>query len=168
MKNLKMILLIIDEIEIQENNIKEIIQKINDNKDISEEIWEEKSNKFRLIEINENTYENLSEEEHERFKILINIIINDIKNYPNFTHFFNIKNLLYFFNIEDESIEKKENIMNDNLIENNEPIIIEYINNISNKTKLFSKIFVKNNKNKCSIEIEGKRLELIEYYEFKT
>ena len=54
------------------------------------------------------------------------------------------------------------------MIENNEPIIIEYINNISNKTKLFSKIFVKNNKNKCTIEIEGKRIELIEDYEFKT
>ena len=57
--------------------------------------------------------------------------------------------------------------MDDNLIENNEPIIIEYINNTSNKTKLFSKIFVHNNKNKCSIEIEGKRLELIEDYKFK-
>ena len=54
------------------------------------------------------------------------------------------------------------------MIENNKPIIIEYINNIPNKTKLFSKIFVKNNKNKCNIEIEGKRLELIEDYEFKT
>ena len=28
--------------------------------------------------------------------------------------------------------------MKNNLIENNNPIIIEYINNISNKTKLFS------------------------------
>lgn len=54
------------------------------------------------------------------------------------------------------------------MIENNEPIIIEYINNISNKTKLFSKIFIKNNKNKCNIEIEEKALDLIEDYEFKT
>ena len=54
------------------------------------------------------------------------------------------------------------------MIENNKPIIIEYINNISNKTKLFSKIFVKNNKNKWSIEIEEKTLNLIEDYEFKT
>ena len=84
-----------DEIRIKEDKIKEIIEKINDNKDISEEISEEGSNKFRLIKINENTYEKLSEEEHERFINLINIIINDYKNYPNFTHFFNIKNLLY-------------------------------------------------------------------------
>jgi len=65
-------------------------------------------------------------------------------------------------------IEKEENIIGDNLIEKHEPIIIEYINNISNKTKLFSKIFVKNNKNKCSIEIEGKKLGLIEDYKFKA
>ena len=92
-------------------------------------------------------------------KDLINIIINDYINYPNFSHFFNIKNLLYFFNIEDKLIEKEEKIIDDNLIEDNVPIIIEYINNIPNKTKLFSKTFVKNNKNKCSIEIEGKRIE---------
>ena len=157
-----------DEIRIEDSKIEEIIKKINDNKDLFEEISEEASNNFKLIEIKENTLKSLLEEEYKRFTILINIIINDYKKYPNFIHFFNIKNLLYFFNIEDESNEKEENIMNDNLIENNEPIIIEYINNISNKTKLFSKIFVKNNKNKCRIEIEGKRLELIEYYEFKT
>jgi len=157
-----------DKIRIQENKIEEIIEKLDDNKNISEEISEGTSNNFRLLKINENTYEKISEEEYKRFKTLINIIINDYKNYPNFIHFFNIKNLLYFFNIENESIEKEENIMDDNLIENYEPIVIEYINNFSNKTKLFSKIFVKNNKNKCSIEIEGKRLNLIEEYEFKT
>ena len=54
------------------------------------------------------------------------------------------------------------------MIELSEPIIIEYINNISNKNKLFSKIFVKNNKKKFKIEIEGKRIDLIEEYKFKT
>jgi len=130
-----------DGIRIEEIKIDKIIEKINDNKDIFEEI---------------------------KFKNLIDAIINDYKNYPNFSHFFNIKNLLYFFNIEDKSTEKDENIINDDFIEENEPIIIEYINNISNKTKLFSKIFVKNNKKKCKIEIEGKKLDLIEKYEFKT
>jgi len=153
-----------DGIRIEENKIKELIEKINDNKDISEEISEEISYNIKFI----NKYMLLSKDEYKSFKILIYIIINDYKNYPNFIHHSNIKNLLYFFNIEEESIEKEKNIMNDNLFENNEPIIIEYINNISNKTKLFSKIFVKNNKNKCNIEIEGKRLDLIEKYEFKT
>ena len=86
--------------------------------------------------------------------------------YPNFSHFFNIKNLLYFFNIEDnQEIEKKINAHN--LIKSNEPIIIEYINNSPYKTKLFSKIFVKNNKKNFMIEIEGKILNLIEEYKFK-
>jgi len=157
-----------DEIRIEENKIKEINEKINNNQEISEEISEEESNNFEIIEINESTLEKISGKENKRFKKLINIIINDYKNYPNFTHYFNIKNLLYFFKIEDKSIEKEENTLDDNLIEKNESIIIEYINNISDKTKLFSKIFVKNNKNKCSIEIEGKRIEIIEDYEFKT
>ena len=56
----------------------------------------------------------------------------------------------------------------DNLIDKNEPIIIGYINNISKKTKLFSQIFVKNNKTKIKIKIEGTILDLIEDYEFKT
>ena len=152
-----------DEIAIDEKKIEEL-KKIITNNNISEEISEEMSNNIRY----NNNYEKLSKDEYKSFKILINIIIDDYINYPNFTHFFNIKNLLYFFNIEDEPIEKEENIVDNNLIDNNEPIIIEYINNISNKTKLFSKIFVKNNKNKCRIEIEKKIIELIEDYEFKT
>ena len=54
------------------------------------------------------------------------------------------------------------------IIINNQPIIIEYNNNISYKLKLFSKTFVKNNKNKFKIEIEGKIIDLIEEYEFKN
>ena len=50
-------------------------------------------------------------------------------------------------------------------------IICKYLifNNkyISKKTKLFSKIFVENNKTKFKIEIEGKILDLIEDYELK-
>ena len=111
----------------------------------------------------------LSKNEEEEFNILIKIIISDYKNYPNFVHFFNIKNLLYFFKIEGNStIEKKEKELNNKIFENNEPLIIEYNNNISYKTKLFSKTFVKNNKKKIKIEIEGERIDLIEEYEFKT
>ena len=106
-----------DEIKIEEKKIEEIIEKINDNKDLSEELSEEINNYTRYNKINENTYEVLSKElkeDDKRFKNLINIIINDYKNYPNFIHFFNIKNLLDFFNLEDKSIEKEENIINDN------------------------------------------------------
>ena len=89
-----------DEIKIEEKKIEEIIEKINGNKDLSEEISEETSNYIIYNKINENTYEVLSKElieDDKRFKNLINIIINDYKNYPNISHFFNIKNLLYFF-----------------------------------------------------------------------
>ena len=152
-----------NDIKIEEKKIDELIKIVKENNDAPPSIIKDE-------QISGNTFGNLEEQEEEekRFKKLTNIIINDYKNYPNFLHFFNIKNLLYFFNIEDKPIEKEEDIIIDNLVEKNEPITIEYINNISNKTKLFSKFFVKNNKNKFKIEIEGKRLDLIEYYKFKT
>ena len=64
------------------------------------------------------------------------------------------------------NINLKEKIKND-IIKNYEPITIEYINNNQYKTKLFSKIFVKNNKKNFKIEIEGKIIDLIDEYEFK-
>ena len=146
-----------DDIKIEDIKIEQLLKIINNNKP------------FEKFNINNDIYEILSKEEEVKFNKLINIIINDYKNYPNFTHFFNIKNLLYFFNIEDKPIIGKEGTKLDNkIINNNEPIIIEYNNNISCKTKLFSKTFVKNNKKNFKIEIEGERIDLIEEYEFKT
>jgi len=80
----------------------------------------------------------------------------------------NIKNLLYYFHIEDKPINEDKKELDSINIKNNEPIIIEYNNNISYKTKLFNKIFVKNNKKKLKIEIEKKRIDLIQEYEFKS
>ena len=60
-----------DEIRIEEKKINQIIEKINDNKDMSEEISEEISNNIKFIKISENTYEKLLEEEEIRFKKLI-------------------------------------------------------------------------------------------------
>ena len=152
-----------NDIKIEEKKIEELTKIINENNDASQSI-------IKYEQINGSTFGKSEEQEEEekRFKKLINIIINDYKNYPNVMHFFNIRNLLYFFDIEDKPIEKEEENIINKLIEKNETIIIEYINNISNKTKLFSKIFVKNNKSKFKIEIEGKRIDLIEYYKFKT
>ena len=150
-----------DEIELQ------LLSKINElNVNYTNNI-DNNIDIFKIIQKNNSYCEKLSEMEAINFQKLINIIINDYKKYPNFSNFFNIKNLLYFFNIEDnQEIEKKINAHN--LIKSNEPIIIEYINNISNKTKLFSKIFVKNNIKRFKIEIEGKIMDLIEDYKFKT
>ena len=119
-----------NDIKIEEKKIKELTKIINENNDASQSI-------IKYEQINSNTFGKLEgkEEEEKRFKKLINIIINDYKNYPNFLHFFNIRNLLYYFNIEDKPIEKEEDIIIDNLIKKIEPIIIEYFNNISNKTK---------------------------------
>ena len=112
-----------DEIKIEDMKIEELFNKINDNNDL-EEIY---NNNILISRINDSIDIKLSEKEEIRFKQLINIIINDYKNYPNFSHFFNIKNLLYFFNINEEQNEKEDNIIDDNLFENNKPIIIEYI-----------------------------------------
>ena len=132
-----------DEIRIEDKKIGKIIEKINGSKEISEEISEEISNNnIKLFKINENIYEKLLEEEEIRFKKLIDVIIYDYKNYPNFSHFFNIQNLLDFFKIENNPVIKKvEEQVDAKLNKNIDPIIIEYINNNPNKIKLFSKIF---------------------------
>ena len=52
-----------DEIKIEEKKIEEI----NDTRDLSEELSEEKSNFTIYNKINENTYEKLSKEEYQRF-----------------------------------------------------------------------------------------------------
>ena len=163
-----------EDIKIDEKKIEELNNKINDNNMKFEETSKtisisKESNKYiKMYMINDNNWIQLSEEEEKRFKKLIKIIIDNYKNYPNFSHFLNMKNLLDFFNIEYKSIEKEGNITFENLIDENEPIIIEYNNNISNETKLFSKIFVKNNKKNFKIEIEGEIRELVEKYEFRT
>ena len=160
-----------DDIKIEEKKIEELKRKVNNNNDIFDHNFnndKSEGNTIKFYKINDSIYEKLSEEDEKEFKKLINIIISDYLNYPNFIHFINIKNLLHFFEIEDKKIEKEGNIIDDNLIEKKEPIIIEYINNISKKTKLFSKVFVKNNKEIFKMEIEGRRLYLIEKYEFKT
>ena len=156
-----------DDIKLEDKKIEQLLKKISNNYKIFDE--SNINNSFQIIEKNNGIYVKLSKEEIEKFNQLINIIINDYKNYPNFSHFFNIKNLLFFFNIEDKPLIEKEVIKLDSkIIKNKEPIIIEYNNNISNKTKLFSKTFVNNNNKKFKIEIEGERIDLIEEYEFRT
>ena len=156
-----------DDIKIEDIKIKQLLNKINNNNKPFEE--SNINNTFTIINKSNGICEILSKEEKYYFNKLINIIISDYKNYPNFSHYFNIKNLLYFFNIEDKQIiEKEEKKLKNKIIKNSESITIEYNNNISNKTKLFSKTFMKNNRKKFKIEIEGERIDLIEGYKFKT
>ena len=148
-----------DDIKIEEKKIEELIKKINVKNDISEEkeISSATNKTIKMNKIDDNIYIPFSEEEEKRFIKLIKIMINNYKNYPNYIHFFNMKNLLYFFNIEDKQIVRREIIKLDNkIIRNKEPIIIEYNNNISYKTKLFSKTFVKNNKKSLRLKLRVK------------
>ena len=144
------------DIKIKKGKILQLFEKINEHNDYNIK----RINNIKIIKITDSYYGKLSEIEEKRFKQLIIIIINDYKKYPNFSHFLNIQNLLYFFKIENNpEIEKEEEKINSLLIKNIEPIIIEYINNNSNTIKLFSKIFVKNNKKNFKIEIEGQILD---------
>ena len=90
-----------NDIKLEKQKILQLIEKINPHDD-------KFLNNIKIIDNNNSYYEKLSEEEGKRFKKLINIIINDYKKYPNFSHYFNIKNLLHFFNIEDKPIIVKE------------------------------------------------------------
>ena len=156
-----------DEIKIDDKILEQLIEKINNNNNINS-FDSDYSDRNKIIVKNNDGYQVLGKKEEDEFNNLINIILDDYKNYPNYCHFYNIKNLLYFFGIEDRPIctKKEEKIFDNEIIENNEPIIIEYNN--SNKVKLFSKIFIRNNKKKFKIEIEGKKIDLIDEYKFKS
>ena len=110
--NLNYIIIKYDEIKIEDIKIEQLFNKINNKNKSFEE--SNINNKFIIIDKNNGDCEILSEEEEEMFNNLIKIIINDYKTYPNFSHFFNIKNLLYFFNIEDKQIpnEMRDSIAN--------------------------------------------------------
>ena len=156
------------DIKIEDEKINQILKIINNNNVSSfKEISEIKN--YQISDINDSHILILSEEEEKQFNKLIRIIIYDYKNFPNFSHFFNIKNLIDFFNIEDkflsESKKEYETIENE-LNRNIEPIIIKYINNSSGKIKLFSNKFVLKNEEKLEIEIEDKIIDLNKEYEF--
>ena len=150
-------------IELLKNKIKPNIEEINEN--ISN-----LNDTNTIINNNRNT-ELLTGKEKNQFNKLINIIINDYNNFPNILHFFNIQNLFNFFNIKDEN-EKEINSKNDFSLNRefnqNDEISIEYINNISDTTKLFHKTFVKNNKDNVYLQIEGENLELKTGHKFKS
>jgi len=94
-----------DDIKIEDIKIKQLLKKINNN---NKPLGESNNETITIYDKNNGICEILSKEEEYNFNKLINIIINDYKNYPNFSHFFNIKNLLFFFNIEDKQIIEKE------------------------------------------------------------
>jgi len=82
-----------NDIKIKKGKILQLLEKINDHNDYNND----NINNIIIFKINESYYGELSEDEYKRFKQLINIIINDYKEYPNFSHFFNITKFITFF-----------------------------------------------------------------------
>ena len=74
-----------DDIKIEDIKIKQLLNKINNNNKPFEE--SNINNTFTIINKSNGICEILSKEEEYYFNKLINIIINDYKNYPNFSHF---------------------------------------------------------------------------------
>ena len=74
----------------------------------------------------------VTEEEENKFKKLIRIIINDYKLYTSFRHIFNINNIFYFFNLnnyERKSDNNKKEFDNKcSQVKEKDDIIIKYIN----------------------------------------
>ena len=101
------IIIQLDDIKIEDIEIKQLLNTINYNNKPFEE--SNINNTFTIIDKNNGICEVLSKEEENDFNKLINIIINDYKNYPNFSHFFNIKNLLIIFQIKLNKTFVKDN-----------------------------------------------------------
>ena len=156
----------IKSMKIDNEKLNEIKNEINANNNM---IYSD-LNRTEIIKINfidEETNEKVTEEEESKFNKLIRIIIHDYKNYPNFSHIFNIKNILHLFNLNKCEGKNDNNIKEfDNKYlqsKGKDEIIIKYINNNST-IKIFNEEFVKKNKDKVHLEINGKMCELISQY----
>ena len=99
-----------NDIKIENEKIIQLLEKINEHIEYNNDII----NNNIIFKNNDSYFGKLSEDEDKRFKQLIYIIINDYKNYPNFSHFLNIKNLLHFFKIENNPKIKKEEKIDEN------------------------------------------------------
>jgi len=109
-----------NDIEIDNGKILQLFEKINEHYDYDID----NINNIKIFKNYDSYYGQLSLNEEKRFKQLINIIINDYINYPNFSHFLNIQNLFRFFKIKNNSsiIKEEEKKIDDILIKNIEPI----------------------------------------------
>jgi len=90
------IIIMFDDIKIEDTKIEDLFKIISNNNKIFDE--SNSNNSIKIINKNNGICEKISEEDEKKFNNLINIIINDYKNYPHFMHFINIKNLLILLN----------------------------------------------------------------------
>ena len=157
-------------IKIDKEELNRIIPLINSNND--DNINENEEN-ISINIIDEIHIEKLTDEVLKLFKRFIRIIINDFFHYPNLSHYYNIKNIIYFQDSNDYS-KNNTNINNNISIKsNNSRNNVNINNNINIKSnekpeitlkyikkgaiiKLFNENFVKKNENKVDLEIEEK------------
>ena len=116
--------------------------------------------------------ENVIKIEKGPFCELIGIIIDDYKDYPNYSYLFNIDSIYRYLKSEFNNNENKEKILKQNIIIENYNVndydYIKYRNSFQ-EVKLFGEKFVKYNKNNAFIINEkGKKIELTEKYDFKS
>ena len=150
---------ILPDINMANNNMRELKDKINKFKiiidDIIKKLQEIKENIDYFYDINKDILNSLNK--NINYEILYNFnkinkseIINDIN---------------YIINNKDNNIQNLLNIYNKMKNKYNDEININYIIG-NNRVKLFDDHFIKNNKNNCKIIIEDKEYELLE--EFNT
>jgi len=85
-----------DDIKIEKIKLEQLLNKINNNNKPFEEF--NINNSYKIIDTSNGICEILSKEEEYYFNKLINIIINDYKNYPTFSLFL-ISKIYYIFTI---------------------------------------------------------------------
>ena len=139
----------------------DILKKYEDNKlkSIKDTIEKQKSDGI-YIEKENSDYIKIcykSKIKNDTFYKLIELIIYDYENYPNYSHFYNIENIYMLLKNMIQN-EKELELYNSEKIELE--IKITYINNIQGETKLFSKTFVNNNKCNAFLKINERIFDL--------
>ena len=139
------------------NNLDKYQEDLNKIKEKYIELENNISKKFNNYKILYNIIQNLMynlDNEENTYENLYSIINLNFKKFNKelFNFFENIK--IKYNNLLDKEKKKKEIIF---LYQND--------NHKNTKIKIFGKIFILNNKNKCKIFINEKEIELAEYYD---
>jgi surface protein len=123
--------------------------ELNKESEIKEAYIKEYFNKFMNKSIkNQENHTVLKKEIILYLPKIYNAVTFSKENFPNYAHFFNIDKI--YLHLLDNRIE------------------IKYLTKNEQKIRVFGKKFVENNRNKITLIIDGKELELCEYYEIKN
>ena len=157
----------LESLKINYAKLNTLINIINSN-NINDLSLSENIQNIKVYLIDENNVEKVTQNEENQFNKYIRIIINDYKNYPNISHFYNIQNILYFFNLNNNNGYNYNTNFNKKMeLNEKEEISMEYFNNNSN-IYLFSENFVDNNRDKVYLEIEKQKIYLKSQHSFKS